>query len=154
MEESGKRVLSHYVKAVMKQKGLTQRDVEVRSGGKITDGYVAGILNGTAKNPSAEKIKALARGLGVDAHELFDVVCGPFEETGGEQQNVGRLQIVSFLEMMREIVENPDLMKLLEEAIKLWPEERSIIFQSMEAFNQRKRKATRGKKPTGGQEGI
>ena len=56
--------LSRYIRKVMKEKNLTQRDIELRSGGKITDGYVADILSGDAKNPSVDKIKALARGEG------------------------------------------------------------------------------------------
>ena len=58
MIKSDKGDLSRYVRRVIMQKGLTQRDVELRSEGKITDGYVADILRGAAKNPSVEKIKA------------------------------------------------------------------------------------------------
>ncbi|HSO75224.1 MAG TPA: helix-turn-helix domain-containing protein, partial [Blastocatellia bacterium] len=65
MANTTKGPLRTYVKRIMTQKGLTLRDIEMRSDAKITDGYVADILRGTAANPSAEKIKALAVGLGV-----------------------------------------------------------------------------------------
>src|ERR1044072_9713576 len=103
MAKHHKGKLSRFVRQGMTQKGLTQRDIEVRSGGKITDGYVADILSGDAKNPSAEKIKALAQGLGVNAHELFDVVCGPFEEGESEHGIVALSPVVPFLEMMLEV---------------------------------------------------
>src|SRR5215217_8419172 len=94
--------LSRYVKRVLKEKGFTLRDIEVRSGGEITDGYVADILRGAARNPSALKIKALARGLGVDAHELFDIACGPLEPGASQQHNLYSSGVIEFLEMMQE----------------------------------------------------
>src|SRR4030095_5180957 len=68
--------LSEYVKRVMKLKGLTQKDVQKQSGWKITDGYVASITTGRAKNLSVDKLMALADGLGVDYDELFHIACG------------------------------------------------------------------------------
>ena len=140
MAEHDKGNLSRFVRQVMKQKGLTQRDIELRSGGKITDGYVADILSGDAKNPSAEKIKALAQGLGINPHELFDVVCGPFEEGESEQASVALSPVVPFLEMMLEVADDPELMKIVQELIRLYPEERAVLLQSAETFNKRKQK--------------
>lgn len=146
MVKPNRRNLSGYVRRVMKQKGLTLRDVEVRSHGEITDGYVAEILRGAAKNPSAEKIKALARGLGVDAHGLFDVVCGPFEQATEKQTGEDTVDAVFFLEVMQEVAESPELMRIVEEAIQLWPEERTAVLESLESLNARKRKPQQRKK--------
>jgi len=132
--------LSRYVKRVLKEKGFTLRDIEVRSGGEITDGYVADILRGAARNPSALKIKALARGLGVDAHELFDIACGPLEPGESQQHNLYAAGVVEFLEMMQEIAETPELSRILEEAVQLLPEERSIILESLKALNERRQR--------------
>ena len=132
--------LSRYVKRVLKEKGFTLRDIEVRSGGEITDGYVADILRGAARNPSALKIKALARGLGVDAHELFDIACGPLELGESQQHNLYAAGVVEFLEMMQEIAETPELSRILEEAVQLLPEERSIILESLKALNERRQR--------------
>ena len=130
--------LSRYVKTVLKEKGFTQRDIEVRSGGEITDGYVADILRGSARNPSALKIKALARGLGVDAHELFDIVCGPLKPGSSQQHTLYASGVIELLEMMQEIAENPELTRILGEAVQLLPEERSIILESLKALNERR----------------
>ena len=62
----------------MKLKGLTQKDVQRMSGGRITDGYVASITTGRAKNLSVDKLKALADGLGVDVDALFEEGDGYF----------------------------------------------------------------------------
>ncbi|HJQ68780.1 MAG TPA: helix-turn-helix domain-containing protein [Blastocatellia bacterium] len=143
--------LSKYVRRIMKQKGLTQRDVELRSEGRITDGYVADILRGAAKNPSVEKLKALAVGLGVDLREIFDVACGPAERTAGEPRGADRLDSVSFLEMMLEVAESPVLMELIEEATQLWPEERAVALLMLKSINEREQTPKRGKRsPRGG----
>jgi transcriptional regulator with XRE-family HTH domain len=128
----------------MKQKGLSLRDIEMKSEAKITDGYVADILRGTAANPSAEKIKALAVGLGVDAHALFDVVCGPFEP-GTQPPSDGATDTLEFLETMQKVAASPDLVKIVDEATQLAPEERVVVLRSMQAINDRRRKLKRGK---------
>ena len=130
--------LSRYVRKVMKEKGLTQRDVELRSEGKITDGYVADILSGDAKNPSVDKIKALARGLDVNVLDLFSVACGPCEQSPTERGRVVLSEVSPFLEMMQEVADSPELIRILQEAINLLPEEREVLLQSAETFNKRK----------------
>jgi transcriptional regulator with XRE-family HTH domain len=143
--------LSRYVRKVMREKGLTQRDVELRSEGKITDGYVADILSGDAKNPSVDKIKALARGLDVNVLELFSVACGPCEQSATDRGRVVLSEVTPFLEMMQEVADSPELIRILQEAINLFPEEREVLLQSAETFNRRKqnpqgiRRAQRGK---------
>ncbi len=147
MESIGKGALSRYVRAKMRGRGLTQREVELRSGGKITDGYVADILSGAARNPSVEKIAALAVGLGVDMHEIFDIASRPFRQDVDEQHTANGLQILPFLEMVLTIAESPDLIRILEEIVKLLPEERKIILDSLEAINQHKVRQLTSKTP-------
>lgn len=144
--KSDKGELSRYVRRVMKEKSLTQRDVEVNSGGGITDGYVADILSGDARNPSIEKIAALARGLDVNPYELFDIACGPLEKSAAARQTVSLPPVVPFLEMMLEVADSPELMKLMEEAIQLRPEERAVLLLSAETLNGHKQKSQHGKR--------
>ena len=146
MVKSSKGQLSRYLRRIMKQRGLTLRDIELRSDGEISDGYVADILRGAADNPSVLKIQALALGLGVDAHALFDVICGPFEQGTAEQPSEDISDVVFFLEVMQEVAESPELAKIVEEAIQLWPEERAAVIESLESLNERKRKPQRDKK--------
>lgn len=143
MANTNKGPLKTYVRRIMKQKGLSLRDIEVKSEAKITDGYVADILRGTAANPSAEKIKALAVGLGVDAHALFDVVCGPFQP-GTQPSSEGTTDTLEFLETMQKVAASPELIKIIDEATQLAPEERGVVLRSIQAINGRKLKS--GKK--------
>ena len=136
MDKVSKGELSRYVRRVMREKRLKQREIERRSGGKITDGYVADILCGRAKNPSVEKLSALASGLGVDPYELFAVACDSLEHESGERYKRDLPDITSFLEMMREVGENPDLIRIMEQALRLTPQERMVILHSMETLNE------------------
>ncbi len=146
MAESNNGHLSRYVRRIMKQNGLSLRDIEIRSHAKITDGYVAEILRGTAANPSAEKIKALAVGLGVDPHALFDVICGPFEPAAAQPPVEDRTDTLEFLETMQEVAASTELIKIVDEAIRLMPEERAVVLMSLQSINKRRRKTRRRKK--------
>jgi transcriptional regulator with XRE-family HTH domain len=146
MPEPKRGKLSRLVRRTMKEKGLTFRDVELRSGGEITDGYVANILRGDTDNPSAFKMKALARGLGIDAHVLFDAVCGPFGKLEGVSLVSHTLDATSLLEIIQEITESPELAVIVQEVIELSPGQRGVILESLKSLN-RKRKPQRGKKP-------
>ena len=150
MTMANKGRLSTYIGRIMKQKGLSLRDIEMRSDAKITDGYVADILRGAATNPSAEKIKVLAGAVGVDAHALFDVVCGPFEPGAAQPPGEETPDTLEFLETMQEVAASPELIKIVGEAIQLMPEERAVVLKSLQSINEHKRKpgkeSPRGKK--------
>jgi transcriptional regulator with XRE-family HTH domain len=137
--------LSHYVRRIMRVKRLTLRDVEVRSKGKITDGYVSGIINGVAKNPSVEKVMALALGLGVGPEEVFYVACGlPAKPSrNAHQADIGLAQ--QALELMHKVLVNPDLMNIVQEAASLPPAERERALRSIRRLNNKaSRRRTRG----------
>jgi transcriptional regulator with XRE-family HTH domain len=76
MRNSAKENLSDYVRRVIKEKGLTLRDVEERSGRQITNSYISKIISTTVKNPTIEKLKALARGLDEPEEKVIRVVLG------------------------------------------------------------------------------
>ncbi|MCI0488532.1 MAG: helix-turn-helix domain-containing protein [Blastocatellia bacterium] len=140
MSKTGDGELSRYIRRVMKEKHLKQREIERRSGGKITDGYVADLLRGRASNPSIDKLSALACGLGVDPYEVFAVACNAPEPESGRRRGQGPPDITSFLEMMQEVAENPDLIRIMEEALRLTPEERMVIIHSMESLKEHEAK--------------
>lgn len=71
-----KETLQAYVRRVRTEKKLSTVDVEAASLNTISDAYVSMIENGTAKNPSPEKLIALAKGLGVVEEEVFRVARG------------------------------------------------------------------------------
>ncbi|HEX6624046.1 MAG TPA: helix-turn-helix domain-containing protein [Pyrinomonadaceae bacterium] len=70
--------LADYVRRVRYEKGLSQRDVEVRSGGGISKGYIGQIETREVLGHSVtpQKLQALAAGLGISEDELFAVARG------------------------------------------------------------------------------
>lgn len=68
--------LPNFIKQIMAAKGLSYRDIETRSEGRISYGYVNSLVHGIYKNPTVDKIKALAKGLGVPEDTLAKVIKG------------------------------------------------------------------------------
>lgn len=67
--------LADYIRGKLRE-GLTLRGIEERSGGEITHSYLSKILSGAASNPSTDKLRAIAKGLGVTPEEIFSVAAG------------------------------------------------------------------------------
>jgi len=135
---------SEFVRRVLKLKGLTQKDVQRISRGRITDGYVASITVGRATNLSVAKIQALADGLGVDVDTLFQVACGVSDDKIRRTYTDDSLMI---LETVQKAVTSPDVSEILREAVRMSPEERRVLLKSMKRASKpksiRKTKSTR-----------
>lgn len=76
MKKNRKEDLADYLRRVLEEKRLTLREVEERSGRRITHGYLSRILNRTVRNLTVDKLKALAKGLGVPEVEVFTAARG------------------------------------------------------------------------------
>jgi transcriptional regulator with XRE-family HTH domain len=136
-----KKDLDRYVSQVMKAKGLSPRGVSRRSGKGITASYVAGIMRGNAANPSVDKIKALASGLGVDRYELFDIACGPSEGRADRAHGNERLQALELLDLMKKVAVSPTLIATMEHAAQLQPKELDAVLLSIQRFISVRQKA-------------
>jgi transcriptional regulator with XRE-family HTH domain len=70
--------LADFVKRMRHEKDLSQRDVELKSGGEISKGYIGQIENRDVLGDSVtpQKLKALAAGLSVSEDEIFAVARG------------------------------------------------------------------------------
>lgn len=89
-----KETLAQHVAKTMRDKGLTAREVERLSGGKITHSYVNKIKNGDARNPSLPLLQALAKGLAVTEEKIFSLVRGLPPE--GQKINHAKLASIDF----------------------------------------------------------
>ena len=74
--ESPMEDLADYVRRIRREKGLSLKDVVLRSEGRISNGYVSQIENRYYINPTRDKLIALAKGLGVTEDEIFAVARG------------------------------------------------------------------------------
>ena len=68
--------LAEFVRQTMKEKKLSQLEIERNSGKLVTDTTVATILAGKATNPSLKMMLGLAKGLGVHPVEVFKAAAG------------------------------------------------------------------------------
>lgn len=140
-----KHGLGEYVKRVMKLKGLTQKDVQRMSGDRITDGYVASITTGRASNLSVDKLIALADGLGVDSDELFHVACGQQPDVRARSGN--RPDSMMILETVQKAVMSPAVTQILDEVVRLSPDQRAGLLAFINRMGSVKRKSRRKSKP-------
>jgi transcriptional regulator with XRE-family HTH domain len=122
--------LSRYVRRILAEKRLSFRDVQRDSRGGITQGYVGAIVNGRYVNPSVEKLKALALGLGESEEKVFRVARGlsPDSEEAADG-NSETLQPLALLELMRRIVSDPELANLVKELSELPAHARQILLK-------------------------
>ena len=142
MSKTRKQGLSHYVDRVMKEKHLSRRDVKLRSGGEITDSYVSGIISGTAKNLSVDKLKALARGLRVREMELIRVAFGLSDEREAHR-SVDQSHNLVLLDITKKTVISNDVAEIVQEVIRLSPVDRAIVLQYIQRLGKAERRAQR-----------
>jgi len=137
--------LAQYVCRVVKERGLKHQQVREMSGRKITDGYVRGIMTGKAKNPSVDKLKALARGLGVSEDEIFRVARGvPVE--GEAKARDSQLNYQLIVNLMSNSLKNRTLAELLSEVARLSFASQEEALRVLSYMNGRKQRSSRSKK--------
>lgn len=142
MSKTGKQGLSRYVERVMKEKHLSRHDVTLRSGGEIAESYVSGIISGSAKNLSVDKLKALARGLRVREMGLIRVAFGLSDEPA-PQRIADKSHNLLLLDITRKTVIGNDIAEIVQEVIKLSPAERAIVLQYVKRLGRADRRAQR-----------
>lgn len=68
--------LAEFVSRVRQERRLSLNDVVRQSGNQIANSHVSRIENGLTTNVTTEKLRALAKGLGVSEEEIFTVARG------------------------------------------------------------------------------
>jgi transcriptional regulator with XRE-family HTH domain len=114
--------LSDYVNRILRQKGLSQKDVAERSG-NIAKGYVSEIASGNVTNLSIDKLNALAKGLDVDVMEVCAVACGEgYSATGFDP--------LAFLDLMQRVLANQDIVEIHQNLLRLTKKERQAVLKT------------------------
>src|SRR6185436_11253849 len=121
VEEGKQTQLADFIWRTMRDKGLKLRDVEERSGGRVSNSYISKLLGGHARNPTGDKLATIAAGLGVSLRELQAAA-------GGEPTNEAE-----FLDS--------SLYFLYQERLNADEETRTLIDQTIEMLLDRTEKA-------------
>jgi hypothetical protein len=110
----------------MDEKRLQGVDIEKRSDKLITDGRVSQILQGQGNNPTLKIILGLAKGLDVDPCEVLRAAADlPPHQPAWD--------VNSLLRAMEKVVDNSELTKLLQVALKQKPAKIRAILKSLES---------------------
>lgn len=144
MSRPDKETLSQYVSRVIAEKGLSLSEVKLISGAKITDGYIRSIMKGRAKNPSVEKLKALALGLGVAEEEIFRVARGLTPEEGRGQDRSSNYQVI--FSLMCVSLRNRTIAEILQEVARLTPASQEEAVKVLMYLNDRELSLSKTKK--------
>lgn len=139
MNKIGSENLSEYIKRVVKQKDLKLRDIERNSEGKITNGYISGIVNGKITNLSVDKLKALALGLDVDAYDIFAAALGEERHKVRSISNKTAPNAEWLIEVLQEILASPELTNLVDELVHLSRKERAMVMKVVQSLIDRER---------------
>jgi transcriptional regulator with XRE-family HTH domain len=114
--------LGEYVRRTLREKRLTIREVEKRSGGKIDQSYVGRIAQGIYPNLTVDKVKALAAGLGVNEDEIFNVARRVEARPLKQPEFTDQDRVLNILDMIRRIVSDQPLMETVGDLVSLSPE--------------------------------
>ncbi len=134
----GREELKDFVKRILKQKRLTLKDVQQRSGGSITQAYVSAIVRGVYTNLTVEKLKALARGLGVEEDKIFRVARGVSSEEAFSEKGNNLYQITYFLDLMQQVADNPQLLEIIDELLRMPSDTQAILLKYIKAIKEPK----------------
>ena len=129
MANRSPKPLGDFVRRIRNEKDLSCNDVSKQSvgfGKRISAGYVNRIENNRIKNPSADRLMALARGLDVPAEELFARAFGLVAPgtSSEEQQLLTRFRTLS--QDRRTIILNMVEMFYSEQSSRRAPRPRSV----------------------------
>jgi transcriptional regulator with XRE-family HTH domain len=108
--------LKEYLKRQIKEKGLTAKEIERRSKGKVTDTHIGAILAGTTKNPTVKIIVGIAEGLEVDPLEVFKAAASIHQEPGGPVWTPRTLA-----QTIEQVVDDEDLGRIVQSLAKQKP---------------------------------
>ena len=138
-----KETLGSRMHKIMKAKGLTRAEVARRS--EIDPSYVSQILKGeTRRSLGIDVICRLANALGEDPKEVFRLAAGLPREVEGEWPGVPEPKASEFLELMRNLLHEPEFLSVLEELVAMPREKRLLLLKAVKKVTGADKRPARG----------
>ena len=138
-----KETLGSRMHKIMKAKGLTRAEVARRS--EIDPSYVSQILKGeTRRSLGIDVICRLANALGEDPKEVFRLAAGLPREAEGEWAGVPEPKASEFLELMRNLLHEPEFLSVLEELVAMPRERRLLLLKAVKKVTGADKRPARG----------
>jgi transcriptional regulator with XRE-family HTH domain len=99
-----------YIKRKIEETGLSAGEVAERSEGAVSENYIRKIMRGETRNPSIPKLKAIAKGFGIDEQELLS-------EAGVSSDNPWPPKLL--IKALARITDSPALTELVKKLIEM-----------------------------------
>ncbi|HLG13380.1 MAG TPA: helix-turn-helix domain-containing protein [Blastocatellia bacterium] len=125
MSKAARGRLAGYINRVIKQKGLTRRQIQQRCG--ISSGYLSDLTTGRAENPSVDLIAVIAKGIDVEVEEVIEVILGRRLRTSVAPSVRELPDVLHALKLLERVVLNPDLLEIVQAGIGLSPKSLSML---------------------------
>jgi transcriptional regulator with XRE-family HTH domain len=124
--------LGEYVERMIRQKGLSLRELERRCAGRVSGSHLSKIIKGVSKNITIETVVGLAMGLEVDPREIFSVASG----CAVKEAEAPAVDPKVLTDTVKKIVENPHLIEAIHEWSRMSVEDRKIMLASLRFMNE------------------
>jgi transcriptional regulator with XRE-family HTH domain len=125
--------LGEYVKRMTRQKGISLRELERRSDGRVTGSHLSKIIKGVSKNVTIETILGLAMGLEVDPHEVFSIA------SGCKAKESNKMDPLVLADAVKRMADNPALVEVVRAWSKMNVKDQKTMRDSLQAINDRDR---------------
>ncbi|HJQ27559.1 MAG TPA: helix-turn-helix domain-containing protein [Blastocatellia bacterium] len=125
--------LGEYLDRLMRQKNLTPKELARRC--KVTDSYIGRVRKGASGNLTVQTMMTLAKGLGVNAHDIFTAASGIPPE---EDLPIDPLLL---LDHMQKLIHDRNGLDVLRQWLDLSSSERQTLHDFLAYLNDQPDKA-------------
>jgi len=127
-----RETLGEYVKRMTEQKGISLRELERRSGGRVTGSHLSKITKGSSKNVTVETVVGLALGLDVDPHEVFSIASGHSIKEATEADSVDLLVLA---DAVKKLASSPQLLEVIRAWARMSDKQQKALLESLRFVN-------------------
>jgi transcriptional regulator with XRE-family HTH domain len=124
--------LGEYLDRVMRQKNLTPKELAKRC--KVTDSYIGRVRKGAAGNLTVQTMVTLAKGLEVNAHDIFAAASGVAADDSS------RVDPLVLLDHIQKLLQEPTGLDVLRQWLQLSPDRQRTLLDLIDFLNQRQPK--------------
>ena len=128
-----KETLGEYVKRMTRQKGISLRELERRSEGRVSGSHLSKIIKGISVNVTVETILGLARGLEVDPHEIFSIA------SGCRPKESATIDPLLLADAVSKIADNPQLIEVVRGWSRMSAKDQKAMREGLRSINERTR---------------
>ena len=125
--------LGEYLDRLMRQKNLTPKELARRC--NVTDSYIGRVRKGASGNLTVQTMTTLAKGLGVNAHDIFTAASGiPHNEEAP-------IDPLLLLDHMQKLIHDRTGLAVLRQWLELSSSERQTLHDFLAYLNEQPARA-------------